>query len=149
MSASAGLPRPLLNTPGVGGKLCAKHHCFARASCSSDEGSSAVISGDDRLSGVGDEDDVADVLSKEESEGGMGEATLGGVDRGEERGEDGRRWGWKGSSEESLGNSRTLVSTETEEATGVGLVVLGAVNDSFWEGAAALGEEGGCLKETW
>ena len=92
-SSSTGLPRPLLNTPGVGGELCAKHHCFTRASCSSDEGSSAVISGDmgpvgdDRLSGVGDEDDVAEVLSEEESEGGRGEATLGGVDRGDERGD--------------------------------------------------------------
>jgi len=93
-SSSTGLPRPLLNTPGVGGELCAKHHCFTRASCSSDEGSSAVISGDigpvgdDRLcSGVGDEDDVAEVLSEEISEGGSGEATLGGVDRGEERGD--------------------------------------------------------------
>ena len=53
-----------------------KHHGFTRASCSSDEGSSAIVSGDmgsvgdDQLSGVGNEDDVAEVLSEEESEGG-------------------------------------------------------------------------------
>lgn len=44
--------------------------------------------GDDRLFlGVDDDDDVAEVLTEELSEGGIGEATLGGVDRGEERGD--------------------------------------------------------------
>ena len=44
--------------------------------------------GDDRLiSGFGDEDNVAEVLSREVREGGSGEATLGGVDRGEDRGD--------------------------------------------------------------
>ena len=44
--------------------------------------------GDDRLFvGVDDEDDVAEVLTEELSEGGRGDATLGGVDRGEERGD--------------------------------------------------------------
>lgn len=44
--------------------------------------------GDDRLFfGVDDEDEDADVLAEEVSEGGSGEATLGGVDLGEERGE--------------------------------------------------------------
>jgi hypothetical protein len=44
--------------------------------------------GDDRLFfGVDDEEDVAEVLAEELSEGGSGEATLGGVDRGEERGD--------------------------------------------------------------
>lgn len=44
--------------------------------------------GDDRLFfGVDDEDDEAEVLTEELSEGGIGEATLGGVDRGEERGD--------------------------------------------------------------
>jgi len=93
-SSSTGLLFPLLNTPGVGGELCAKHHCFTRASCNSDEGSS-VISGDigpvgeDRLFfGVDDEDDEAEVLTEDVSEGGSGEATLGGVDRGEERGDE-------------------------------------------------------------
>lgn len=44
--------------------------------------------GDDRLFfGVGEEDDEADVLAEALSEGGIGEATLGGVDRGEERGD--------------------------------------------------------------
>jgi len=92
-SSSTGLPFPLLNTPGVGGELCAKHHCFTRASCSSDEGSSATSGdmgrvGDDRLLiGVDDEEDEAEVLTEQVSEGGSGEATLGGVDRGEERGE--------------------------------------------------------------
>ena len=92
-SSSTGLLFPLLNTPGVGGELCAKHHCFTRASCNSDEGSS-VTSGDigpvgeDRLFfGVDDEDDEAEVLTEEVSEGGSGEATLGGVDRGEDRGD--------------------------------------------------------------
>ena len=52
-----------------------EHHCFTRASRSSDEGNSSVISedagpvGDDRFSGVGD-NDLAEVLSEEESEGG-------------------------------------------------------------------------------
>jgi hypothetical protein len=42
--------------------------------------------GDNRLFfGVDDEDDEAEVLAEELSEGGTGEATLGGVDRGEER----------------------------------------------------------------
>jgi hypothetical protein len=89
--SSTGLPVPLLNTPGVGGVLCAKHHCFTRASCNSDEGSSFNSGdigpvGDDRL-GVDDEEDEAEVLTEEVSEGGIGEATLGGVDRGEERGD--------------------------------------------------------------
>ena len=92
-SSSTGLPFPLLKTPGVGGELCAKHHCFTRASCNSDEGSSVISGdigpvGDDRLFfGVDDEDDEAEVLAEELSEGGIGEATLGGVDRGEERGD--------------------------------------------------------------
>jgi len=44
--------------------------------------------GDDRLFvGVDDEDDEAEVLADEIREGGSGEATLGGVDRGEERGD--------------------------------------------------------------
>jgi len=78
----------------VGGELCAKHHCFTRASCSSDEGNSVTSGdigavGDDRLClGVDDEDDEAEVLAEEVSEGGSGEATLGGVDRGEERGDE-------------------------------------------------------------
>jgi hypothetical protein len=37
--------------------------------------------------GVDEEDDEAEVLVEELSEGGSGEATLGGVDRGEERGD--------------------------------------------------------------
>ena len=37
--------------------------------------------------GVDDADDEAEVLTEEVSEGGSGEATLGGVDRGEDRGE--------------------------------------------------------------
>jgi len=92
-SSSTGLLLPLLNTPGVGGELCAKHHCLTRASCNSDEGSSVTRGdigavGDVRLIfGVDDEDDEAEVLAEEDSEGGSGEATLGGVDRGEERGE--------------------------------------------------------------
>ena len=92
-SSSTGLPFPLLNTPGVGGELCAKHHCFTRASWSSDDGSSVTSGdigpvGDDRLLiGVDDEEDEAEVVTEEVSEGGSGEATLGGVDRGEERGE--------------------------------------------------------------
>ena len=78
----------------MGGELCAKHHCFTRASCSSDEGNSVTSGdigavGDDRLClGVDDEDDEAEVLAEEVSEGGSGEATLGGVDRGEERGDE-------------------------------------------------------------
>lgn len=91
-SSSTGLPFPLLNTPGVGGELCAKHHCLTRASCNSDEGSS--FSGDigpvgeDRLFfGVDEADDEAEVLAEELSGGGCGEAILGGVERGEERGE--------------------------------------------------------------
>lgn len=45
--------------------------------------------GDNRLCfGVDDEDDEAEVLVDELSEGGSGEATLGGVDRGEERGDE-------------------------------------------------------------
>ena len=44
--------------------------------------------GDDRLFlGVDDADDEAEVLAEELSGGGCGEATLGGVDRGEERGD--------------------------------------------------------------
>jgi len=93
VSSSTGLPFPLLNTPGVGGELCAKHHCFTRASCNSDEGSSVIIGdigpvGDDRLLfGVDEAEDEAEVLTDEVSEGGSGEATLGGVDRGEDRGD--------------------------------------------------------------
>jgi hypothetical protein len=77
----------------VGGELCAKHHCLTRASCKSDEGSSVTRGdvgavGDDRLFfGVDEEDDEAEVLAEEDSEGGSGEATRGGVDRGEERGD--------------------------------------------------------------
>jgi len=45
--------------------------------------------GDDRLFfGVDDEDVEAEVLAEKVSEGGSGEATLGGVDRGEERGDE-------------------------------------------------------------
>ena len=93
VSSSTGLLCPLLNTSGVGGVLCVKHHCFTRASCNSDEGNSVINGdigpvGDDRLwLGVDDEDDEAEVLTEEVSEGGSGEATLGGVDRGEERGD--------------------------------------------------------------
>jgi hypothetical protein len=92
-SSSTGLPLPLLNTPGVGGELCAKHHCLTRASCNSDEGSSVMSGdigpvGDDRLFfGVDEEDDDAEVLAEVVREGGRGEATLGGVDLGEERGD--------------------------------------------------------------
>jgi hypothetical protein len=44
--------------------------------------------GDDRLFfGVDEADEEAEVLAEELREGGCGEATLGGVDRGEERGE--------------------------------------------------------------
>jgi hypothetical protein len=44
--------------------------------------------GDDRLFfGVDDEDEEAEVLAEQLREGGSGEATLGGVDRGEERGD--------------------------------------------------------------
>jgi hypothetical protein len=77
----------------VGGELCAKHHCFTRASCNSDEGSSVISGdigpvGDDwAFFGVDDEDDEAEVLAEELSEGGSGEATLGGVDFGDERGD--------------------------------------------------------------
>jgi hypothetical protein len=65
-------------------------------------------------------------------------------------GDDGGRGreGGLGSTGETLGNGRTLVSTERVGVTGVGLIVLGAVNVLFWEGDAALGEEGGRLKET-
>lgn len=93
VSSSTGLPFPLLNTPGVGGELCAKHHCFTRASCNSDEGSSfnsgdiGPVGDDWLLLGVDDEDDEAEVLIEEVNEGGSGEATLGGVDRGEDRGD--------------------------------------------------------------
>ena len=57
------------------------------------------------------------------------------------------REGGLGSTGEIFGEGRTLVSTERLGVTGVALIVLGAVNDLFWEGAV-LGEEGGCLKET-
>jgi hypothetical protein len=65
-------------------------------------------------------------------------------------GDDGERGreGGLGSRGDIFGKGRALVSTEILEVTGVGLIVLGAVNDLFWEGAAALGEEGGRLKET-
>jgi hypothetical protein len=43
------------------------------------------------------------------------------------------REGGLGSTGESLGNGRTLVSTESAGVTGVGLIVLGAVNDLFWD----------------
>lgn len=44
--------------------------------------------GDDRLFfGVDEADDDAEVLADTLNEGGCGEATLGGVDRGDERGE--------------------------------------------------------------
>ena len=94
VSSSTGLPFPLLNTPGVGGELCAKHHCLTRASCNSDEGNSVTSGdigpvGDDRLLlGVDEEEEEAEVLAEEVREGGSGEATLGGVDRGEERGDE-------------------------------------------------------------
>ena len=66
---------------------------WSRASCKSDEGSSVTSGGigpvgDDLLFfGVDDEDDKAEVCAEEVREGGSGEATLGGVDRGEERGD--------------------------------------------------------------
>jgi len=50
----------------VGGELCAKHHCFTRASCNSDEGSSVISGdigavGDDRLCfGVDDEENLTE-----------------------------------------------------------------------------------------
>jgi len=53
-----------------------------------------------------------------------------------------------GSTGEIWGNGRTPVSTERLGVTGVGFIVLGAVNDLFCEGATALGEEGGRLNET-
>jgi hypothetical protein len=64
-------------------------------------------------------------------------------------GDDGGRGreGGLGSTGEILGKVRSLVSTERLGVTGVALIVLGAVNDLFWE-ARALGEEGGCLNET-
>ena len=44
--------------------------------------------GDERLFfGVDDAEDEAEVLAEELNEGGSGEATLGGVDRGDERGD--------------------------------------------------------------
>ena len=55
------------------------------------------------------------------------------------------REGGLGSTEETLG--RTSVSIETVGVTGVAFIVLGAVNDLFWEGAELV-EEGGRLKET-
>jgi hypothetical protein len=65
-------------------------------------------------------------------------------------GEEGERGseGGLGSTGEIVGKGRTPVSTERLGVTGVGFMVLGATNDLFWEGAAALGEEGGRLKET-
>lgn len=58
------------------------------------------------------------------------------------------REGGLGSTGEILGKGRAPVSTESLGVTGVGFIVLGAVNDLFWEGAKALGEEGGRLNET-
>jgi hypothetical protein len=58
------------------------------------------------------------------------------------------REGGLGSTGEAMGKGRTLVSTERLGVTGVAFIVLGAVNDLFWEGADVLGEEGGRLKET-
>jgi hypothetical protein len=58
------------------------------------------------------------------------------------------REGGLGSTGEIFGNARSLVSTDRLGVTGVALIVLGAVNDLFWEGAEVLGEEGDCLKET-
>ena len=58
------------------------------------------------------------------------------------------REGGLGSTGEIMGKGRTSVSTETLGVTGVGFIVLGAINDLFWEGDAAPGEEGGRLKET-
>lgn len=78
--------------PSVGGELCAKHHWFTRASCNSAKGSSVTsgdigpVGEDQQFFGVDDEDDEAKVLAKEVSEGGSGEATLGGVDSGEDHG---------------------------------------------------------------
>ena len=67
-----------------------KHHCFTRASCNLDDGNSAISGdigpvGDNQLwLSVDDEDEETEVLTEEVSEGGSGEATLRGVDRGEE-----------------------------------------------------------------
>ena len=64
-------------------------------------------------------------------------------------GDDGERGreGGLGSRGDILGKGRTLVLTERLGVMGVGLVVLGAVNDLFWE-TGEPGEEGGRLKET-
>jgi len=72
----------------------------------------------------------------------VGDTFLKAGDEGERGREDGL-----GSTGEILGKGSTLVSTERLGVTGVGFIVLGAVNDLFWEGEA-LGEEGGRLKET-
>ena len=53
------------------------------------------------------------------------------------------REGGLGRTKEILGKGRLSVSTETLGVTGVGFIMLGAVNDLFWEGE----EGGGCLKE--
>jgi hypothetical protein len=55
------------------------------------------------------------------------------------------REGGPGRTGEIWGNDKALVSTEMLGVTGVGLIVLGAVNDRFWEGELG---GGGRLKET-
>jgi len=57
------------------------------------------------------------------------------------------REGGLGSTRESLGKGRSLASADIFGVTGVALIVLGAVNDLFWEGGVP-GDEGDCLKET-
>jgi hypothetical protein len=57
------------------------------------------------------------------------------------------RDGGLGSTREILGKGRSMVSIDRFGVTGVALIVLGAVNDLFWEGGVP-GDEGDCLKET-
>ena len=54
------------------------------------------------------------------------------------------REGGLGRTEESLGKGRMQILTERAGVTGVGLIVLGAVNNLFWDWEP--GEEGSCLK---
>jgi hypothetical protein len=89
-------------TPGVGGVLCAKHHCFTRAARSSAEGRSPpLITGDsgeeENTGGVCTEEAVVEVVPEtctcvflgvgdDEDDGGeeaRGDTTRGGDDRGE------------------------------------------------------------------
>lgn len=57
------------------------------------------------------------------------------------------REGGLGSTRESSGKGRSPASADIFGVTGVALIVLGAVNDLFWEGGVP-GDEGGCLNET-